>query len=132
MPQFSTKSREKLMTCDMRIQKIMNEAIKYIDFTILEGHRGEELQNMYFEQGKSRLKFPNSKHNKIPSLAIDIAPYPIDWNDREKFYYLAGVIRGIAGSMGIKIRHGGDWNSNNNFRDQTFFDLPHFELVDEN
>jgi peptidoglycan L-alanyl-D-glutamate endopeptidase CwlK len=108
----------------------MEEAIKFIDFTILEGHRGKDLQNLYYEQGKSKLKYPQSKHNKYPSLAVDIAPYPINWNDRERFVYLAGIIKGIASSLGHNIRWGGDWNQNNNLKDQSFFDLPHFEIVE--
>lgn len=128
MPKFSKKSLEKLSQCDERLQLVLNEAIKYYDFTILEGHRGKELQNMYYEQGKSKLKYPKSKHNSFPSIAVDIAPYPIDWNDRERFYFMAGVVKGIANSMGIKLRWGGDWDQDHDFKDQTFFDLPHFEI----
>lgn len=133
---FSKNSLSKLMTCDERLQKLMFEVIKYYDFTVLEGHREESLQNLYFEQGKSKLSWPNSKHNQYPSKAIDIAPYHaeaphIRWSDRESFYFMAGIVKGIASQMGIKIRHGGDWNMNNNLKDQTFFDLPHFELVEK-
>lgn len=129
---FSKRSQEKLETCDSRIQEIMNEAIKIIDFTVLEGHRSKDLQNLYYEQGKSKLKYPQSRHNSYPSMAIDIAPYPIDWNDRERFVYIAGIIKGIGMAMGYKIRWGGDWNMNNNLKDQTFFDLPHFEIYENN
>lgn len=130
MPSFSKSSKKQLETCHPILQEILNEVIKYVDFKILEGHRTEELQNLYYEQGKSKLKFPNSKHNKLPSLAVDIAPWPIDWNDKTRFYFLAGVVKGIASAKGYKIRHGGDWDSDNDFKDQTFFDLPHFELVE--
>ena len=65
----------------------------------------------------------------MPSLAIDAAPSPIDWNDRERFFYFAGVVKGVAEEMGIKIRWGGDWDGDNDFDDQTFDDLVHFELV---
>jgi hypothetical protein len=61
-------------------------------------------------------------------LAVDVAPYPVDWNDKERFYYFAGFVKGVASSLGISIRWGGDWNSDNNLKNQTFFDLPHFEL----
>ncbi len=114
----------------MDLQNLMFEVIRYYDFTVLEGHRDEHLQNLYFEQGRSKLEWPNSKHNQYPSRAIDIAPYPINWNDRDSFVYLAGIVKGFAHHMGIKIRWGGDWNMNNNLKDQTFFDLPHFELVE--
>jgi hypothetical protein len=32
--------------------------------------------------------------------------------------------------MNIKIRWGGDWDSDNIMKDQTFNDLPHFQLED--
>ena len=127
---FSKRSQEKLETCAPDLQLIMELAIHVYDFTVLEGHRSKDLQNMYYDQGKSKLKYPQSKHNQYPSKAIDIAPSPINWNDRESFVYLAGIIKGIASNLGVKIRWGGDWNMNNNLKDQTFFDLPHFELVE--
>ncbi len=130
MPSFSARSLEKLNTCDERLQKIMKEAIKHVDFTILEGHRDEETQNEYFRQGKSKLKYPKGKHNSIPSKAIDVAPYPIDWSDTRRFDHLAGIIVGIGLTMGIKLRWGGDWDGDYSFKDQTFHDLPHFELKD--
>ena len=52
------------------------------------------------------MQYPNSKHNKLPSKAVDVAPYPIDWNDPDRFYHFAGYVRGIAEGMGIKIRWG--------------------------
>ena len=128
MATFSKRSRDRLETCDIRLQRIMDEVIEIIDCEILEGHRGKELQDLYFSQGKSKLQFPESKHNQNPSIAIDIAPYPIDWNDKSRFYFLAGVVKGVAYNQGIKIRWGGDWDSDNDFKDQTFFDLPHFEI----
>ena len=72
---------------------------------------------------------PNySKHNQEPSLAVDVAPWPIDWNDSHRFYHFAGFVLGIAAALNIRLRWGGDWDSDFDLRDQTFFDLPHFEL----
>jgi peptidoglycan L-alanyl-D-glutamate endopeptidase CwlK len=104
------------------------EVINDFDCIVLEGYRNEEAQNRYFEEGKSKLRYPHSKHNKQPSLAVDIAPYPVDWNDRERFYYFAGYVKATAAQMGIPLRWGGDWDSDTFVHDQTFFDLPHFEL----
>jgi hypothetical protein len=95
----------------------------------LEGYRGEQSQNKAFTEGRSKLKFPNSKHNSLPSNAIDIAPFPIDWKNRERFCYLAGIVKGIAHSKGIKIRWGGDWDNDGETTDNKFDDLPHFELI---
>ena len=39
-------------------------------------------------EGRSKLSWLESKHNCEPSRAVDIAPYPIDWDDRERFSHL--------------------------------------------
>lgn len=128
MPSFSQRSRARLITCDKRLQDLFEEVVKGFDCIILQGHRGEEEQNRYYAEGKSKLKYPQSKHNKIPSLAVDVAPYPVNWSDKERFYYFAGYVKGIAQFLGIELRWGGDWDSDTHIHDQTFFDLPHFEI----
>lgn len=130
MPAFGKSSLDKLATCDPRLQKVFNEVIKHFDCTVIEGHRGEEAQNKAFAEGKSKLKYPQGKHNKTPSLAADVLPYPIDWNDTNRMRYFAGFVVGIAATMGIKLRWGGDWNQNTELKDNSFNDLPHFELAD--
>lgn len=128
MPEFSAKSLNELASCHPNLQKLFDEVIKRYDCTIIQGHRSPEEQAELFRQGKSKLKAGASKHNNMPSLAVDVAPCPIDWNDKIKFYHFAGFVLGVASQMGIKLRWGGDWNSDNNLNNQTFFDLPHFEL----
>ena len=128
MPKFGRTSRKRLKTCDEDLIFLFEEVVKYFDCTVLEGHRGKRLQNKYFKENKSKLKFPEGNHNKKPSTAIDVVPYPIDWEDRERMTYFAGYVKGIAIILGIPIRWGGDWNSNNDLKDNNFDDLPHFEL----
>ena len=130
MAVLSESSKERLLTCDPRLQRICEMAIRVIDFTVLEGHRGQEAQDLAFADGKSKLKWPNGNHNTIPAIAVDIAPYPIDWNDSSRFHLLAGIMLGIAVSLNIKIRWGGDWNQNNRSDDERFKDFPHFELYE--
>ena len=130
MPGFSRLSRERLGTCDPRLQEILREAIRYTDFTVLVGHRGKEDQERAKADGFSKVGWPRSKHNHRPSLAVDVAPYPIDWKNRERFYYLGGVLMGIALEKGFACRYGGDWNRNGEIRDESFHDLGHLELVD--
>jgi len=125
---FSNTSMTKLKTCDKRLQEIFSEVINHIDCTILTGHRTEVEQNEKFRQGLSKVQYPNSKHNHSPSLAVDVAPYPIDWNDRERFTYFAGIVQGIAISKGITLRWGGDWDRDTELRDNAFDDLVHFEI----
>lgn len=130
MPSLSEKSRKILSTCDPRLQRICEIAIRIIDFSVLEGHRGIEDQERYFSEGKSKLHWPNSGHNTTPSIALDLVPFPINWQDVNRFHLLAGVIFGVAISLNIKIRWGGDFNMNMNSSDEKFKDLPHFELYE--
>ena len=128
MPKFGKRSKERLATCDERLQKVFNEVINYVDCSVLEGHRSAERQDKLFEEGKTKVKYPNGRHNANPSNAVDVAPYPIDWDDRERFHLFAGFVIGIAKSMGITLRWGGDWNMNFEVDDNQFDDFPHFAL----
>ena len=129
MPQFGRRSKEQLSSCHPDLQRLFNEVIKHYDCTVIEGHRSNEKQLKAFNAGKSRIK-SGGKHNRSPSFAADVAPWPIDWNDKDRFYYFAGKVQGIAQMMNIKLRWGGDWDCDNNLKDQTLYDLPHFELID--
>lgn len=140
MYSFGSTSQKRLDTTHQDIQATCNEVIQYIDFSILEGTRTLEKQQEYFRDKKSKLDGINqkSKHQSLPSLAVDVAPYPIEWEgdkSRARFYLLAGYFFMAsemlfeAGEITHKIRWGGDWNSNKDFSDQSFDDLPHFELV---
>ncbi len=130
MPRFSRRSKSRLETCDERLQKIFKKVVKGFDCTIIEGHRGKEKQNEAYRKGNSKLKYPNGKHNSIPSIAVDVIPYPIDWEDRERMSYFAGYVLGCAKSMGITLRWGGDWDMDTQVKDNKFDDLVHFELRD--
>lgn len=126
---FGRRSRERLATCHPDLQRVLNRAIKLYDFTILDGHRPKERQQEVFERGLSKVQWPNSRHNKQPSHAVDVAPWPIDWDDLNSFYFLAGVIHAMAADEGVVLRWGGDWDRDYKFDDQKFNDLPHFEIV---
>ena len=130
MDKFGSRSKKHLVTLDKRLQKVLNEVIKYVDCSIIEGHRSAERQDKLFEEGRTKVKYPNGRHNANPSRAVDVVPYPIDWDDRERFHLFAGFVIGIAQSMGIKLRWGGDWNMNFEVDDNNFDDFPHFELID--
>lgn len=136
MPSFSQKSLDKLHTCHPDIIRVMEIAIKHYDFTILYGTRSMEEQFSLFKQGR---KLQNGKwvkigatvtnidgvtklsmHNHNPSLAVDCAPYPIDWNDLKRFKDMAEVIKQAAVTVGVSLQWGGDWIK--------FVDYPHFEI----
>ena len=128
MPRFGKNSRNRLATCDDKLQKIFNEVIKHIDCSVLEGHRGEEHKNKLCDEGKSKVRFPDGRHNAKPSNAVDVTPYPVNWEDRERQTLFAGFVLGIAKSMNINLRWGGDWNQDFQVNDNKFDDFPHFEV----
>ncbi len=120
---WSKASRAKLETCDARLQAMADMMLSRSEFdlTITCGHRGEKEQQDAFEKGTSKAKFGQSKHNNLPSLAIDICPYPISWDDKdERWRKMALNAMWCAGRLGFEIVWGGDFKS--------FKDMPHFEL----
>ncbi len=134
MPKFSKRSQDKLNTCDQRLIRLFEEVVKDYDCTVIYGHRTKEEQDRAYQEKKSKLKYPQSKHNKYPSMAVDVAPWfpemGIDWEDYGAFYMFAGYVMKTAKDMGISIRNGGDWDSDHQTKDQRFNDLVHFELTD--
>ena len=68
-------------------------------------------------------------HNTVPSLAVDVCPYPVVWDDREWQALFAGYILATAKAMGVTLRWGGDWSMDFGVRDNQFDNLVHFEIV---
>ena len=128
MPRFGKRSKERLATCDERLQEVFNEVIQFVDCSVLEGHRSQERQDKLYDEGKTKVKYPNGRHNSSPSRAVDVTPYPVDWEDRERQTLFAGFVLGIARAKGIKLRWGGDWDMDFQVMDNRFDDFPHFEL----
>jgi len=128
MPKFSKRSKQHLSEADKQLQDLFNEVILYWDCTVLCGHRDKETQDTAYKDKKSKVKWPNSKHNSKPSMAVDVAPYPINWDDIDRFRRFAWFVKGIATARGINLRMGADWDGDNAIDDQTFNDMPHFEL----
>jgi len=128
MPRYSSTSKKRLSTCDQRLQDVFNEVIKHVDCSILEGHRSKERQNKLYDEKRTKVKYPNGRHNSSPSKAVDVTPYPVDWEDRERQTLFAGFVLGIARGMGHKLRWGGDWDQVFQVMDNRFDDFPHFEV----
>lgn len=134
MPAYSKISQERLSTCHTDWQVIMQAVIRNFDNSILCGHRGKAEQNAAYASGNSKVQWPNGKHNSFPSMAVDAAPYPINWKDRERMYFFAGHVIGVAeqlfdqGVITHKVRYGGDWDQDTEVTDNNFDDLVHFEL----
>ena len=128
MPRYSKRSKDRLATCDQRLQDVFNEVIKHVDCSILEGHRNKERQNKLYDEKRTKVKYPNGRHTSNPSKAVDVTPYPVDWEDRERQTLFAGFVLGIARGMGYKLRWGGDWDQDFQVMDNRFDDFPHFEI----
>ena len=124
MYKFGKRSRNRLKGVDSRLVNVLNELIKIMDVTVIEGLRSAERQEELLAKGATKVKY--SKH--MEGKAVDIAPYPIDWNDRERFHYMGGMIRGIAKALNLDIRWGGDWDSDGEIKDNKFDDLVHIEI----
>ncbi|MFT6586073.1 MAG: peptidoglycan L-alanyl-D-glutamate endopeptidase CwlK [Cognaticolwellia sp.] len=140
MPKFGKTSSGRLATCHIDLQLIFNTVIKTVDCSVFCGHRGKASQDKAFDDNVSELKYPHSKHNTFPSLAVDAGPYfpdikNTDWSDRQAFAVFAGYCMRVAdellekGLIAHRLRWGGDWDGDGRTLDQTFHDLPHFELV---
>lgn len=136
---FSTHSRQQLDTVDSRLVRVVERALSFnvIDFKVVEGARTDEQQREYVRQGVSKVQpGPNAKHTVGPASgrtkahAVDLLPVnPADWEDRERFAVLAGLMFAAAALEGVKIRWGGDWDGDMQTRDEKFRDSPHFELA---
>lgn len=131
MPQFGPRSLRNLEYVHPLLRKVLDEAIKTYDFTVICGYRGRQEQEEAFRKGTSKAHFGQSAHNYNPAVAVDLIPYPFkdaDWDDLEKFKELARHILAAADAVGVPVRWGGDWNMNGKISDERFLDTPHFEL----
>ena len=132
MARFGKSSTRNLESAHPDLQRLFRKVVEKFDCSVICGARNEDAQTLAFVMGKSSVEYPNSKHNKIPSEAVDVIPYPFkagDWNDLGKLYMFVGYVKAIADEMGIEIRVGADWDGDGNTKDQNFHDLPHFEIV---
>ncbi|MCK5015851.1 MAG: M15 family metallopeptidase [Candidatus Peribacteraceae bacterium] len=145
MPIYGKVSKLNLATCHPLLQAIFLRVIKKHDCSIIEGHRTEERQNELHKLGRSKVRWPDSNHNKIPAMAIDAAPFiagRIPWpepgtktyiKDLNQFYYFSGLVMSEAENVLCytewELRWGGDWDRDHNLSNNKFDDLPHFELV---
>lgn len=151
MPRFSSRSTMRLSTIRPELATLFGEVVRRRDCTILCGVRSKAEQDRLCNIGRSKVMWPNSKHNvEHPddlARAVDVAPYfadqdpPIIWPYAAQFrkdyakecglyYNFAGYVQAIAERKGIRIRWGGDWDGDGRYTDQSFDDLVHYELLE--
>jgi peptidoglycan LD-endopeptidase CwlK len=120
-------SKARLAECDAHLQRFVEDLVSQIDggvlaargvhdLTVLCGFRGQAEQDDAFARGTSKLRWPKSKHNAKPARAVDIAPFPLDWKDTDRFEAVRELALKRAAALGIRIR-------------VISWDLPHFELL---
>lgn len=126
MNKWSLTSEAALLTAHPQLRVLFDEVLQHFDCSVLVGYRGKDDQNRAYAEGKSKLQWPKSKHNMSPSRAVDVVPFPVDWNDKQRFILFAGFVLGVASQIGVDVRWGGDWNRDTMGID---WDLAHFELV---
>lgn len=135
MYKFSKRSLNNLATAEEKLQLLFNEVIKEIDCTVIYGHRTPEEQFELFKQGREKKdgwwvkvgktvtnldgSIKKSKHNYFPSKAVDVVPFPLDWNNIESFKNLAVIIKKKAKELNIGVEWGGDWQMK---------DYPHWQV----
>jgi len=115
---LGTRSLQNLSGVHPDMVDVVKRAIEIteVDFTVIEGIRHIDRQRQLLKEGKSTTL--NSRH--ITGHAVDMVPWPVDWEDLDRFEAMAEAMKDAAEELDISIVWGGDWKS--------FYDAPHFEL----
>ncbi|QQG33666.1 endolysin [Cronobacter phage A24] len=125
---LSKKGQALLATRKQALQDVINKSFEKMpfDITILASTvRTEEEQRANIAKGVSWTM--KSKH--LTGEAVDMAPYPVDWNNLERFVQMAEVVLATAKEMGIPVVWGGTWKeTTEGWKQNKRFDGPHFEL----
>lgn len=128
---LGTASLARYDTLHPALQMLVLTILERMDVTVVCGHRSKEEQNKAVNEGKSSLRYPKSKHNSDPSLAVDIAPYirkkGVQWGVAE-VSHMQGRIAEIAEYLNIPLRWGGDWDGDGDSSEHKLRDYVHIEL----
>lgn len=132
MPKFGNRSKELREYLCKDLRSLVDEVIKFYDFSIVETYREKSEQEKAYLTKHSKAKFGQSAHNYHPAYAVDVYPYPcpkkningvlvIDDNS-PRWAEMINLFKAIAQEMGIDIVCGIDFKS--------FRDAPHIEIAD--
>lgn len=150
-------SRARLARVHPQLVAVVELAITLttVDFMVLEGVRTRERMCEVYGQGRSgadcvakgvpasfarpgmaKVTWLNdpfaSNHRLRPDgfgHAVDLVPYPVDWNDLARFDAVATAMFKAADQLGVHIRWGADWDEDGRPRERGESDSPHFELA---
>lgn len=139
-PTYGARSSRVLTTLHPDLRRVFQTILSLgYDHSLIEGYRDQETQDFYYDTGRSKVRFPDGKHNTKPSLAVDVMPWfkdrpHIDWQHSQSIAHFAGVVRGVAsmlytmGEIRHLVRWGGDWDKDYDVREKQWDDTPHYEL----
>ena len=132
MNTFDEKSQKKLDTCHSELQKLFTEVNKFYRCDIIQGHKPRVSEFQKMQSDTSIEKFPYSKYNEEPSLAVNVMPIKYFKNVRDRYFNFAGYVQATADTLEILISWGGD--NLDNIKDfvPSMHDLRHFELTGMN
>ena len=133
MRTWSLHSQKVYDRLDPRLQKLVTRLRDEVaDITLVSGYRDRDEQEALFAANATEKHWPDSKHNKLPSIAVDVQPYPYPTDPNHLWSglgYIAGRAFGIAAEEGFSIRWGGDWDGDGDVTNQKFDDLFHLEIL---
>ena len=129
---LGAESNRQLDTCHVKLQRLIREVdrrlekrrIQKLDIKAVCGHRGQADQEKAFALGNSDKHWPDSRHNTLPSTAVDVTPDPQMWSDPELVMLLIGFILAVAVDLDIEIEVGALWQK----RDRPHVQLTEYEL----
>lgn len=136
---LSQKSLDKMRGVDPRLVRVVTRAIELTtqDFSVLCGVRTREEQTELYAQGRTapgQIVTWTMQSRHMPAAdgygkAVDLVPYPLDWNDLAKFDAISRAMFKAADELNVAIRWGADWDQDGIARENGESDSPHFELV---
>lgn len=126
-------SLARLQGVDETLVNVVKRAIEIseVDFTVMEGVRTLERQRELYAQGRTapgKIVTWTMKSRHIEGKAVDLVPYPLDWNDLEKFNKIKDAMFQAAKELDVNLRWGADWDGDGNYREKGEYDSPHFEI----
>lgn len=122
----------RLQGVDADLVRVVKHAAGLIPLVVVCGVRTREEQAALYAIGRTKPGKPvtwtlNSKH--CDGLAVDLAPIPLDWNNRAAFLALHGAMSLGAQRIGVTLRYGGDWDGDGVLGERGETDLVHWEIV---
>lgn len=136
MNAWGARSQRERATSDARLNEVGDIVLQIKDHSVIKGHRNQVDQHAAFtsDPQRSKLDWPDGKHNELPSKAQDVRTYP--WpekesDQREEQLYLLGLYKGVAEVLGYRFRTGADWDRDGVIaNDGGFEDFFHVEVED--